>query len=204
MAYHVYVHRDGELVVSYVERDETRGVIGRLTAKSASIGTSESLKDAVEIGYAYLGRHPSESICIANDADEVHESLVSHEYIAEREALQKSGFIGKALLVLCCVSFAGSVALELGFVGLAVFAGIALVYVYVVRTGIQNEGEGAVVCLIILVLIFLLIPSVRAARDRAKKAKQETSRLSGSAIEEKFCQEANLLNSPKIDQKSSS
>lgn len=185
MAYHV--HGDGELVVPYAERDEARGVICRLTAKSASIGTSESLEDAIEIGYAYLGRHPSESIYIANDADEVHKFLINHKYFAQREALEKSGCMGKALLVLCCVSFAGSVPLGVGLGGLALFATIALVYVFVVRTGIENEVEGAVVCLMILILTLTLIPPLKAARDRANKAKQETStapsaRTSGKKI----------------------
>lgn len=132
------------------------------------------MERATETAYAHLGRHPSDFIYIANDADEVHDIITCDEYYTERSALHKSRSIREALLILSCVSFTGSIAFDLGFMAIGVFAGIALMYLLLVLTGIQSAGEGSFACLIMLVMFFCMIPLVEAVRVRAKESSRKT------------------------------
>jgi len=166
MSLHVYPNRQGSVVVSHDNYDEAKGALGRLVSKSDSIGESESLDDATEIAYAHLGRVPSEAVYIADENDVVRKIVFNDAYHKERETSERWLCASVSLLILCLTSFVGTIASGIGIVGLLIFVVIAILYLVVVRTRIQNEVEGAVVCFIILVLIFLLLPAIKAVRDR--------------------------------------
>src|SRR5690606_36784392 len=78
------------------------------------------------------------------------------------DALERQGrshFIAWTLFALCLISFEASAFTAIPLLGLAVFALTALLYLGIVLTGMQNDCEGAVVCLIVHVLCLLLIPA---------------------------------------------
>ncbi len=172
MSFHAYPNRQGSVVVSHDNYDEEKGTLGRLVSKPDGIGHAESIDLATEIAYAHLGRAPSDAVYIADDNDIIRKVVFNDAYHKERENSERWVCMSIALLVLCLVTFSGTIVIGLGFGGLLLFGGIAVIYVFVVRTRIQNEVEGAVVCFIILVLIFLLLPAVRAARDRSANPDQ--------------------------------
>ena len=197
MRFHAYPNRQGSVVVSHDIYDEQNGTLGRLVAKPNSIGDAESIDLATEIAYAHLGRAPSDAVYIADDNDIIRKVVFNDAYHKERENSERWVCMSIALLVLCFTTFIGTIVTELGLGGLLLFSGIAILYVFVVRTRIQNEVEGAVVCFIILVLIFFLLPAVRVARDRSTNAGPgRTIRCTGAA-KSHFLLVENLSSPPR-------
>ena len=172
MSLHAYPSRNGSVVVSHDNYDDTNGTLGRLVSKPDSIGDAESLDHATEIAFAHLGREPSDAVYIADDEDIIRKVVFNDAYHRERENSERWVCMSIALLVLCLATFIGTIVTDAGFGGLVLFGGIAVLYSLVVRTGIQNEVEGAVVCFILVVLIFLLLPAVRAVRERSSDARE--------------------------------
>ena|GEM_PF-4804352 len=89
----------------------------------------------------------------------VHQ-ILKHNNKKHLEAIGKAEYrysVAVALLVFCVTClFAASFGLE-GLWALLSFVGASMLYVMVVRLGIQNAIEGAVVCEMILILSLLLI-----------------------------------------------
>ena len=119
-----------------------------------------------------LGREPSDGVYIADDEDVIRKVVFNDAYHKERENSERWVCMSIALLVLCLETFVGTLVTDAGFGGLVIFGGIAALYSLVVRTRIQNEVEGAVVCFIIVVLTFLLLPAVRAVRQRSSDVRE--------------------------------
>ena len=168
MPYHVYPRQDGA-VVSHVEYDANLGIHGRLTAKPSPIGSTDSIADATEMAYAYLGRNPSGAVYIAGDDDLIYDVILNDGYHADQSKNEKLLCLSFSLLIFCFTAFASSTFVGAQLGSFLSFIGVSLLYIGITRTGIQNEVEGGVVCFIILVLLLLLLPAFAAAIDAYKR-----------------------------------
>lgn len=164
MRYHVYPRQDGT-VVSHVEYDANLGIRGRLTAKPRKIGSADSIADAIEMAYAYLGRNPSGAVYIAGDDDLIHDVILNDGYHADQSKNEKMLCLSISLVIFCFTAFASSTFLGAGLGSFLSFIGVSLIYLVITRTGIQNEVEGGVVCFFIPILLLLLLPALTAAID---------------------------------------
>lgn len=163
MKYATYVRTDDTLRIDYTQRDADCNTIGRLEMAPDALAISGSLDDAIDAGYAYLGRHPDASICIADLDGNVYSTLICDDFHETRTSLQTEAFMAWAC---CTILFLGLFTTAgLGWLGVCLTVFATLLYVLMVKYGVFNEVESAAVCIILFVLMALLIPAVRQAYD---------------------------------------
>ena len=175
MSFFAYAASHGCIKIDYTTRNEAAGVIGSLASRPDPVATADDRDSITERAYAHLGRSPSDLVYIADSDGLLYEIIINRAYSDERDVQEKWHFIAWSLLVMCITCFLATLTLGLGFKGLFLFAGVTALYLLVVKTGIQNEVEAAVLCLIILILVCILVPGVRAARSNHHETEPRTN-----------------------------
>jgi len=169
MKFLAYSSRGESVRISYDERDESAGILGAVTTSELPIGESETREGIADSAYAFLGRDPTGSIYITDSQNRLLDILINEKYHKDLEAQATWHFMAWTLLFFCVVCFLGTLVIGLHWGGLGLFFFIASLFIACVRLGIQNEGESAVLCTIILLLILVLVPGIRAVRERDQR-----------------------------------
>lgn len=144
---------DVETGISYEDRDETEGVLGKLTTSQKPIAEAETRDEITQAAYAFLGRNPSGSIYITDSRNRLLEIVINQKYHADLTAQTTSKFTAWVLLVFCVASFFGTAKFGNPRAGLGIFLGIALLYGVLVRLRIFNLVESTIYCAILLILL---------------------------------------------------
>ena len=155
--------------VSYDSQDVTAGVLGTVITSQPPIGESETRAKITEVAYAFLGRDPTATIYITDSQNRLLEIVLNQRYHKEMETRGTLLFRACLLLIMCVVCFVATLAIGLHWGGFGLFIFVALLHIASVRLGINNEVESAILCMIILLLILVLVPMVRSARDRTRR-----------------------------------
>jgi hypothetical protein len=164
--FRAYVDEGNSIRVSYEQRDVSAGILGNVTTEVPPIGEAETREEIITIANAHLGQDPGALVYITDQQNRLLEIVGNKKYHESIAAHERRLCIGWALFFLCVVSFVFTIAEGLNWYGFGLFVGIAALYIGCVKLRLYNEIESAVVCTIILVLILLLIPALRAARER--------------------------------------
>jgi hypothetical protein len=158
MAFAAYRRRSDETAYTWEGRDEAAGIIGRRTpSEEPPFATAQTLEELKQEVWAYLGKHPDAFVYLADSEGNVRATMHCEKY---HEAVARANswtIITAVLLVFSITCLIGAWSLPHGAVALLGFIGAVALYALMLRTGFQNEIEGAVVCEIFLILILLLI-----------------------------------------------
>ncbi len=182
MQYHLYLQSDGTQRIDYTKRNAAAGVIGFLHNEDQPLAIADSKDSIVEIGFAHLGRNPSDTLYVTDSDGNLYETMINRPYHAACDLNGRNLAIAWSFFTLSMVSFLMTTIMGLGFLGIAFAVATMLLYYAIVRGGVFNEIEACVVCVILLMLVMLLIPAVQAAmktkQERTNKALDRSARSS--------------------------
>jgi hypothetical protein len=148
---------------SFEGRDEAAGVLGTLRpADAAPVATAGTLEVLEREAKAHLGSESDAILYLADGGGRVHRIMTNVKHHAAVERAARRTAIAVALLVFCATCLLAAPALG-GWAQLA-FAGAAGVYTLVLRAGLFNALEGAVVCEILLILTLVLGSQLQRVR----------------------------------------
>ena len=141
-------------------RDEHDAMNAKIVAKQEPIAYAESRDEINELAYGFLGRHPSRSVHIARFDDEVCETLWCEKYHDELARQASWHAIAWVLMANCLLAFVLTVVLNLSWFGVVAYLGFVVLYLVVVKLGIQNEIEGGLLCTLMLTLTLVCFSHV--------------------------------------------
>lgn len=155
MAYAAYESCHDGKDVSFKERDLTRGILGQFNPRADPVAVADTLDELRLKARAHLGEFPDVLLYLVDSENLVHERVLNKKH---HEAVQRAGqraAISIGLLVLCFTCLVGTPG-GLERWGPGCFIGISVLYIGIVKAGLFNEAEGAVVCEILLIILLIL------------------------------------------------
>lgn len=182
MQYHLYLQADGTQRIDYTKRNDATGVVGFFQTDNQPLAIADSKDSIVEIGFAHLGRNPSDTLYVTDSDGNLYETMISRPYHAACDLNGRNLAIAWSFFTLSMISFLMTTIMGLGFLGIAFAVAAILIYYAMVRGGVFTEIEACVVCVILLILVTLLVPAVQAAvktkQERTNKALDRSARSS--------------------------
>ena len=170
MQYAIYLYSTGLLNIDYGSRDVPNGIIGTVENLPKPLAEAESLEAIIEKAYAHLGRHPGDTLYVADSNCLLYKIMNNGEFLSVQSALTKSVFVAWTSFALCALSTTAVLFLSIGPVGLFFIAFSVFLYLLMVRYSLFNEVEAGAVCVIFTVLLSLLIPAIHTAWTAYLKA----------------------------------
>ncbi len=175
MTFAAYLANDFRSRFSVEGRDTAAGILGVYDPRGDSpITTAETLEQLEREAWAYLGREPEVTLYLVDADGRVHRIMINekhhairHKYSAEMETVRRWTAILAALLTFAMTCLIAASVSVLGACPLVGFIGAVAFYTLLVRAGLFNEIEGALLCEILLILFLLMMPAVQQARRAA-------------------------------------
>ena len=182
MQYQLYLQSHKTQRIDYTKRNAAAGVIGFLHNEDQPLAIADSKDSIVEIGFAHLGRNPSDTLYVTDSDGNLYETMINRPYHAACDPNRRNLAIAWSFFTLSMVCFLMTTIMGLGFWGIAFAVATILLYYAIVRGGVFNEIEACVVFVILLVTVMLLLPAVQAAmktkQERANSALNRNARSS--------------------------
>lgn len=182
MTFTAYQARHDGTDFSSKGRDEAAGILGRHTPSEAPpVVTAHTLEELKLEARAYLGKEP-DALLYLTDADRrVHQIMLNEKHHAAIDSAGRRNAISIALLVFCVTCLLGASLGALGAWALLSFVSAVALYALILRVGLLNEIEGAVLCEILLILALILIPALHRVRSIAAEpgAAPDRGRITG-------------------------
>lgn len=180
MQYHLYLQADGTQRIDYTKRNDATGVVGFFQTDNQPLAIADSKDSIVEIGFAHLGRNPSDTLYVTDSDGNLYETMINRPYHAACDLNGRNLAIAWSFFALSMISLFMTAIMGLGLLGIAFAVATMLLYYAIVRGGMFNEIEACVVCSILLVLLLLLHPAVQAVmktrQERTNKALDRSAR----------------------------
>jgi hypothetical protein len=174
MAYRLYDAKTTE--VRYEPADTPGGTLTGHVVAGEPVRSSEELSAIDECAKAYLFDHPHSTVYIA-EGERILDSRRNTTVDTLMGRYSKTVctlWIHAILLGLYVIASAFH---HYGLVGLALVIAVSLLYQVMWRLGIQNEVESGVVCAVILILLLILVPSSKRARENAHRSDRQASAM---------------------------
>jgi hypothetical protein len=176
MTFAAYQARHNGTDFSFEGRDEATGILGVFRPGEAEpVVTAHTLEELEREARAYLGKEPDAHLYLTDGAGRVYRIMINEKYHAAVQRAERRTAISVALLVFSVTALLGASLGSLGAWALLGFVCAAALYTLLLRAGLSNEIEGAIVCEILLILALLLIPALQRVRRMAAE--------SGAAVE---------------------
>jgi hypothetical protein len=144
--------------VSYGERKEARGLMGKLKPKSSPIAVAENVEELRQKARAHLGEFPDALLYLVDGDMFVLEILTNekhHEIV--RQAVRWQGALA-GILLFCLTSFLVGAVLVGNPAGCLIrFAIVTMLYVGILSIKIVNEIAAAVVCEMVLIALLITV-----------------------------------------------
>jgi hypothetical protein len=170
MSFAAYHLRSDEANFTWEGRDVAAGIFGRrVPSEEPPIATAPTLEELEREARAYLGKEPDAHLFWVDGEGNVRATMSSeNHYVPAERAEDWICHIVSFLIFGATCLFAAWVH-SLGAAALLSFFGAVALYFLMLRAKIQNEGDAAVMCAILLFLILILLPAVQKVRDQANE-----------------------------------
>ena len=168
MAFAAYQARHDGTDFVFDGRDDAAGILGTFRPGEAPpVVTAETLEELEQKVRAHLGEEPAAFLYLADGNGHVYRIMINKKYHAAIGSAERRTAISVALLVFSVTCLITASLTSLGAWTLVCFAGAVGLYVLILRVGLFNEIEGAVICEILLILALLLVPALEKLRGTA-------------------------------------
>ena len=162
--------------------------IDRESSAETLLAETDDVEQAESIAWSRIGKHPNESVYLANDLGEVFETLRCKRFVQLQEQclnVQRRFSFVVVLLVMCSVVLLMTAIFGGGEFFAAAFVALALLYAFL--TWMMNEVEALVaIGIMLLVVTFCVvagIPAVQEAIEKTQVEKAETNGKNSAASE---------------------
>lgn len=168
MPFAAYQARPDGTDFSFEGRDEATGILGVFRPGEAPpVVTAPTLTVLEREARAHLGREPDALLYLTDEQGRVLRIMINEKHHAATERAERRTAVCVALLVFSVTCLVEASLGSPGAWALVGFVGAAALYALILRAGLFNAIEAAVVCEILLILALLLILAVQRVRGIA-------------------------------------
>lgn len=161
MAFAAYQARHDGTDFVFEGRDDAAGILGTFRPGDAPpVVIAETLEELEQKVQAHLGEEPAAFLYLTDGNGHVYRIMINGKYHAAIESANRRTVISVTLLVFSVTCLLAASATSPGAWTLVCFAGAVGLFALILRVGLFNEVECAIVCEILLILALMLAPTI--------------------------------------------